>query len=59
MDFFKRRGHDVIAVVPQFRRRQTESLDPEVLDALENQGLIRFTPSREVGGHRIASYDDR
>jgi len=59
VDFFKKRGHEVKVFVPQWRRKPKESTDSHILEELEKEGLISFTPSREVGGRRIASYDDR
>ncbi|OXA61436.1 hypothetical protein Fcan01_02010 [Folsomia candida] len=59
VEFFKRRGHEVVAFVPQYRRKHSESEDTDILDAMETEGTVKFTPSREVGGKRIAAYDDR
>ena len=58
-DYFRQRGHTVVAFVPRFRHKVTQSQDPQILDELEKQGIVKFTPSREVAGERISSYDDR
>jgi ribonuclease ZC3H12 len=56
VDYFVKRGHDAVEVyVPRFRRgnsdRQCPSLNPEVLDKLDREGVLKYTPSK--------SYDDR
>lgn len=45
--------------VPRFRGKSGECTDPRLLHKLEQLGHVVFTPSREVNGKRIASYDDR
>ncbi|XP_041635362.1 NEDD4-binding protein 1 isoform X2 [Cheilinus undulatus] len=55
------RGHrHISALLPQWRQKS----DPRVkekhyLTELQNLGLVSYTPSREVQGKRISSYDDR
>ena len=55
VDYFLNRGHKKIkAVVPRFRKGQNTNcptLNSEILDKLENDGHITYTPSK--------SYDDR
>uniref|UniRef100_A0A4W5N551 KH and NYN domain containing n=1 Tax=Hucho hucho TaxID=62062 RepID=A0A4W5N551_9TELE len=58
---FWNRGHRRISTfLPQWRQKR----DPQVkeqhyLTELQNLGLLSYTPSREVQGKRINSYDDR
>nr|XP_046184468.1 LOW QUALITY PROTEIN: uncharacterized protein LOC124013940 [Oncorhynchus gorbuscha] len=58
---FWNRGHRGIStLLPQWRQKR----DPRVkeqhyLTELQNLGLLSYTPSREVQGKRINSYDDR
>ncbi|CAG9135055.1 unnamed protein product [Plutella xylostella] len=59
IDYFVRRGHIVKAFVPRFRCKFGKSSEPRVLDSLERRGLVVYTPSREVQGKIITSYDDR
>ncbi|XP_061705398.1 uncharacterized protein LOC133516457 isoform X2 [Cydia pomonella] len=59
IDYFVNRGHEVRAFVPRFRCKFGKSTDPRLLDAMERSGLVVYTPSREVQGKMIASYDDR
>ncbi|XP_063393132.1 uncharacterized protein LOC134678489 [Cydia fagiglandana] len=59
IDYFVNRGHEVRAFVPRFRCKFGKSTDPRLLDAMERSGLVVYTPSREVHGKMIASYDDR
>ena len=60
VDYFKKRGHDEIVVfLPRFRHKSGQCDDQSILNKLENNGNLIFTPSREVKGRTIASYDDR
>ncbi|XP_069356088.1 endoribonuclease rege-1-like [Maniola hyperantus] len=59
IDYFVQRGHVVRAFVPQFRCKAGKSTDGKLLSQLERQGLVVFTPSREIQGRLINSYDDR
>jgi ribonuclease ZC3H12 len=58
-EYFKKRGHKVTIFLPQFRRRHPLTLNPEILDQLEKEGIVVFTPSRKVNGKMVVSYDDR
>jgi predicted nucleic acid-binding protein len=58
VDYFLKRNHkDIKAFVPRFRRGTTgtnhvcRTLDPEILDKLEKDHILIYTPSN--------SYDDR
>ncbi|MBN3324261.1 N4BP1 protein, partial [Atractosteus spatula] len=61
VQYFWKRGHRKITTfVPQWRLKK----DPKVkeqhyLTELQNLGLLSLTPSREIMGKRISSYDDR
>ncbi|KAG5846258.1 hypothetical protein ANANG_G00147880 [Anguilla anguilla] len=61
VQYFWNRGHRrVTTFVPRWRQRK----DPRVkeyqyLSQLQNLGCLSFTPSREVPGKIISSYDDR
>ena len=58
-DHFKQSGHSkIVAFVPQFRKKSGQVADRSVLEGLEEEGVVVFTPSREVGVERITSYDD-
>jgi len=58
-DYFKQNGHPtILAFVPQFRKKSGQVVDRAVLEALEEEGVVVFTPSREVDRERITSYDD-
>ena len=59
IDYFKSRGHkEIVAFLPQWRSKFHQSSDKKLLDSLESQGYVKFTPSREVDNRRINSYDD-
>jgi hypothetical protein len=49
--------------VPRFRRGQSDvecpTINPEILDDLEKNGYLTYTPSRYVNNKLICPYDDR
>ncbi|KAI7814597.1 Nedd4-binding protein 1-like protein [Triplophysa rosa] len=55
------RGHRKITVfVPRWRQKKDSKIkEQHYLTELQDLGLLSFTPSREVEGCRINSYDDR
>jgi ribonuclease ZC3H12 len=60
VDYFKKRGHkDVIAFVPQFRQKRSQSDKPEILERLNAEGILTFTPCKQIDGKAYNSYDDR
>ncbi|KAF9409838.1 hypothetical protein HW555_010916 [Spodoptera exigua] len=59
IDYFVKRGHSVKAFVPRFRCKYGKSSDPNLLNYLERQGLVVYTPSREIKGKNCVPYDDR
>ncbi|CAG7837877.1 unnamed protein product, partial [Allacma fusca] len=58
-DYFLGRGHSVVAFVPRYRLKQSKAQDSHILEELSKCGIVKFTPSREVEGLTICSYDDR
>lgn len=61
VQYFWNRGHRRIsAFVPQWRQKKDPRIkEQRFMMQLQDLGLLSFTPSREVKGHRINSYDDR
>ena len=64
VEYFRNRGHDHIKVfVPEWRketsRPETPITDQHILDSLEKEGVLLYTPSRKISGRRIVCYDDR
>ncbi|XP_012882392.1 PREDICTED: probable ribonuclease ZC3H12D, partial [Dipodomys ordii] len=64
VDWFRDRGHTYIKVfVPSWRKEPTRSDTPireqHVLEELERQEVLVYTPSRKVNGKRVVCYDDR
>ncbi|XP_057710568.1 protein KHNYN [Corythoichthys intestinalis] len=61
VQYFWGRGHREISVLlPQWRQKSDpRNREQRYLDELEKLGLLSYTPSREVQGARISSYDDR
>ncbi|XP_027893670.1 NEDD4-binding protein 1 [Xiphophorus couchianus] len=55
------RGHrHISALVPQWRQKNDPRIkEQHYMTDLQNLGLLSYTPSREVHGKRISSYDDR
>ncbi|TRY83335.1 hypothetical protein DNTS_015064 [Danionella cerebrum] len=55
------RGHRKIVVfIPQWRQKSSQKVkERQYLTELHELGLLSYTPSREVDGRRISSYDDR
>ncbi|XP_046872308.1 protein KHNYN [Hypomesus transpacificus] len=58
---FWNRGHrQITTFVPQWRsKRDSRVKEQHYLTELQTLGLLSYTPSREVQGRRINSYDDR
>ncbi|XP_046674144.1 endoribonuclease ZC3H12A-like isoform X1 [Homalodisca vitripennis] len=64
VDWFKARGHKEITVfVPLWRKESSRPDNPitdqEILNELEREKILVFTPSRHCNGKRIQCYDDR
>ncbi|KAJ9575483.1 hypothetical protein L9F63_007688 [Diploptera punctata] len=59
IDYFLKRNHKVLAFVPKFRKHHHATKDPQLLEELERKGLVSFTPSRNINGKLVTSYDDR
>ncbi|XP_056225547.1 protein KHNYN [Seriola aureovittata] len=55
------RGHrHICALLPQWRQKSDPRIkEQHYLTELQKLGLLSYTPSREVQGKRISSYDDR
>jgi len=57
--YFEGRGHHkIVAFVPQFRDKPSQTNDRSLLNKLIDEGRVILTPSREVDNQRINSYDD-
>uniref|UniRef100_A0A1I8PJY4 RNase NYN domain-containing protein n=1 Tax=Stomoxys calcitrans TaxID=35570 RepID=A0A1I8PJY4_STOCA len=59
IEYFEKLGHDVKAVIPQFRMNNNKSTDPAELDKLDKMGKIMQTPCKNLPGLTSTSYDDR
>nr|KAF6463593.1 zinc finger CCCH-type containing 12D [Molossus molossus] len=64
VDWFRERGHTYIKVfVPSWRKDPPRPDSPireqHVLEELERQAVLVYTPSRKVNGKRVVCYDDR
>ncbi|XP_027713808.1 probable ribonuclease ZC3H12D [Vombatus ursinus] len=64
VDWFRERGHNYIKVfVPSWRkeppRSDTSISEQHILEDLEKQAVLVYTPSRKVNGKRVVCYDDR
>ncbi|XP_007230331.3 protein KHNYN [Astyanax mexicanus] len=58
---FWSQGHRKISVfIPQWRQKKDpKTKEHHFMTQLQDLGLLSYTPSREVNGRRINSYDDR
>ena len=64
VNYFTERGHTEIKVfVPQWRKEQSRPESPitdqDILEIMERDKILVFTPSRKLNGKRIICYDDR
>lgn len=64
VDHFVKRGHkNIKAMIPRFRRGNSDievpTMNPEILDKLEKENYLTYTPSRYVQNKLICPYDDR
>ena len=64
LNYFLKRGHEEITVfLPQWRKCRPHyphvMTDRHILDKLEREGYLVYTPSRRIGSKLVASYDDR
>lgn len=59
IQYFKKMGHNVKAVVPQFRLKRGKSTDQKRLEDLYKAGDVLLAPSKNLPGQTSSSYDDR
>lgn len=64
VEWFRARGHkDITVFVPKWRKEASRPDNRiaarELLDELERERVLVYTPSRLVGGKRLVCYDDR
>lgn len=55
VDYFQLRGHVVKVFLPQHVRRK----EFQLIEKMYTDGIVVFTPSRNIAGRQITSYDDR
>ncbi|KAL9919938.1 uncharacterized protein ACN427_001671 isoform 1-T1 [Glossina fuscipes fuscipes] len=59
IEYFEKMGHEVKAIVPQFRISKNKSTEPDELERLHRAGKIVLTPCKNLPGKASACYDDR
>lgn len=64
VNYFRARNHqDITVFVPNYRKElsRPDALieDREILDKLEQERILVYTPSRCINGKRVTCYDDR
>ena len=63
VEWFRKRGHNVTVFVPNWRKEaskpDTPIIDQDILNQLEQDGVLSFTPSRRIQGKLVQCYDDR
>ncbi|XP_055690673.1 NEDD4-binding protein 1 isoform X2 [Lutzomyia longipalpis] len=58
IDYFENKGHECVAVVPMFRSKARYSTNPNLLKDLNLRGKVIFSPSKNINGFSLSSYDD-
>lgn len=56
---FEDMGHEVKAVIPQFRMKLHKSTSQVLMEKLQSEGKLLLTPCKNLPGKVSASYDDR
>ncbi|GAB0092150.1 uncharacterized protein DMENIID0001_071230 [Sergentomyia squamirostris] len=59
IEYFEQKGHETVAVVPFNRTKSRMSTNPDLLRELNLKGKVIFSPSKNIKGHILSSYDDR
>ena len=64
IEWFKQRGHrNIVVFVPLWRQEtgkpDSPITDQEILNKLQKEKILVFTPSRRINGRRVVCYDDR
>lgn len=57
--YFEDLGHEVKAIIPQFRMKLNKSTSQVLLEKLHDEGKVLLTPCKNLPGHMSSSYDDR
>ncbi|XP_059615001.1 uncharacterized protein LOC132260712 [Phlebotomus argentipes] len=58
IEHFEKKGHEVVAVVPLFRVKPRFCTNSKLLNELNLQGKVIFSPSKNIDGHCLSTYDD-
>ncbi|CAG2063349.1 unnamed protein product [Timema podura] len=56
--YFVKRGHKVMAFLPQHRKCGLSTKNKQILTQMEKEGHLVFTPSRRVDQRLVVPYDD-
>ncbi|XP_002125834.4 uncharacterized protein LOC100183892 [Ciona intestinalis] len=64
VDHFRMRNHrDITVFIPTYRKESSRPdapiRDREILEKLEQERILVYTPSRSINGKRVTCYDDR
>ncbi|XP_058053462.1 uncharacterized protein LOC131205400 [Anopheles bellator] len=57
--YFQKLGHEVLAVVPQYKLKKSQSTDQALLERLRDNGEVILAPSKSLPGQCSSTYDDR
>ncbi|XP_052861352.1 uncharacterized protein LOC128268335 [Anopheles cruzii] len=57
--YFQKLGHEVMAVVPQYKLKRSQSTDYALLERLRDNGEVILAPSKSLPGQCSSTYDDR
>ena len=59
VEYFRKLGHTITVFVPHFRSKPSQCDRPELLERLNIQGVLKYTPCTQIHGKAHNSYDDR
>ncbi|XP_040170469.1 NEDD4-binding protein 1 [Anopheles arabiensis] len=59
INYFKKLGFEVTAVVPQFKLKRYQSTDQALLEQMHRNGDVTLAPCKSLPGQCSSSYDDR
>uniref|UniRef100_A0A182UA08 RNase_Zc3h12a domain-containing protein n=1 Tax=Anopheles melas TaxID=34690 RepID=A0A182UA08_9DIPT len=59
INYFKKLGFEVTAVVPQFKLKRHQSTDQALLEQMHRNGDVTLAPCKSLPGQCSSSYDDR
>jgi len=59
VEHFQKMGHNIIVMMPRHRWGRATQQEKEILDALESEKILFYTPARKTPTNSWTCYDDR